>query len=165
MQSIDLIRDHLARSRDRVLLRIEDMREHAMVFPTPRGGSHTLWVLGHLAYIEQQVIHGFMLGEANPLADWEEIFDGADVSGDRSLFPSFDDALARCRAVRESTLARIATLSEADLDRPAAKVPKGFEDTFGTFRHCLQFVADHWYMHRAPLADARRAAGIDRMWV
>ena len=51
MQSIELIRDNLTRSRDHVLARIEDMRDYCVVFPTPRGGCHTLWVLGHLAYI------------------------------------------------------------------------------------------------------------------
>ena len=165
MQSIDLVRDNLMKSRDRVLARIEEMREHCMVFPTPRGGSHTLWVLGHLAYIEELVVRTFMLGEPNPLAHWEEVFDGADVSGDASLFPPFDEVLAKCRAVRESTLGLLASLSEADLDKPGAKVPKGFEDTFGTYRLCLQYVADHWYMHRAHLADARRAAGVGRIWV
>jgi hypothetical protein len=29
----------------------------------------------------------------------------------------------------------------------------------------LHYVADHWYMHRGHLADARRASGIERMWV
>ena len=28
---------------------------------------------------------------------------------------------------------------------------------------CLQFMADHWYMHRRQLADSRRAAGLHRM--
>jgi len=73
--------------------------------------------------------------------------------------------LASCREVRESTLALLATLSEADLDRPSARAPRGFEDTFGTCRQCLQYVADHWYMHRGHLADARRAAGLPRMWL
>jgi hypothetical protein len=75
MQSIDLIRDNLKKSRDRVLARVEEMREHCAVFPTPRGGSHTLWVLGHLAYIEALVVRRFMLGEGSPLAEWEEVFD------------------------------------------------------------------------------------------
>jgi hypothetical protein len=52
MQSIDLVRDNLMKSRDRVLSRVEEMRDHCLVFPKPKGGSHTLWVLGHLAYIE-----------------------------------------------------------------------------------------------------------------
>jgi hypothetical protein len=44
-------------------------------------------------------------------------------------------------------------------------VPAGFEATFGTYRLCLQYAADHWYMHRGQLADARRTAGLERMWV
>lgn len=146
MQSIELIRDNLKKSSDRVLARVEEMREHCTVFPTPKGGGHTLWVLGHLAYIESLVVRGFMLGEPNPLTDWEELFDGADVSGDITRYPPFDQVLAKCREVRAST-------------------PAGFEDTFGTYRLCLQYAADHWYMHRGQLADARRAAGLERMWV
>jgi uncharacterized damage-inducible protein DinB len=165
MQSIDLIRDNLRKSRDLVLSRIEDMRDHGVVFPTPNGGGHTLWVLGHLAYIEGLIIRGFMRGEPNPLADWEEPFDGADTTGDASRYPPFDEVLARCREMREGTLALIETLTEEDLGRVSAKAPEGHEENFGTWRRCLQFVADHWYMHRGQLADARRAAGVDRMWL
>jgi hypothetical protein len=165
MQSIDLIRDNLRKSRNRVLARIEEMREHCLIFPTRNGGCHTLWVLGHLAYIEMLVIRTFMLGEANPLAEWEEPFDGADTSADGSRFPPFEQVLARCREARESTLALLDSMSEADLDKAAAKIPDGFEDTFGSCRLCLQYVADHWYMHRGHLADARRAAGLGRIWV
>ncbi len=165
MQSIDLIRDNLKKSMDRVLARVDDMREHSVVFPTPKGGGHTLWVLGHLAYIEALVIHRFILTEPNPLADWEELFDGADISGDVSRYPPFDQVLAQCRETREQTMTLLSSLSEDDLDNVSTNVPKGFEDTFGTFRLCLQFVADHWYMHRGQLADARRAAGLERMWL
>jgi uncharacterized damage-inducible protein DinB len=165
MRSIDLIRDNLKKSRERVLNRVEEMREHCVVFPTPNGGCHTLWTLGHLAYIETLVVRSFMLGERNPLAEWEDTFDGADTSGDISHFPPFDEVLARCREVREATVALLDSLSEDDLDRTSVKVPKGFEDTFGTYRMCLQYVADHWYLHRGQLADARRAAGLERMWV
>ncbi len=165
MQSIDLIRDNLTKSSDRVLLRIEEMRDHSVVFPTPNGGCHTLWVLGHLAFIEGLVINQFMLGEANPLADWEELFDGSEVSGDLSQFPPFEDVLARCRAMRTRTITLIDSLTEEDLDKESANTPQGYEETFGTYRRCLQYVADHWYMHRGHLADARRSAGLDRMWV
>ena len=165
MQSIDLICENLKKSRDHTLAHIEDMKEHCVVFPTPRGGGHTLWVLGHLAYIESLVIRRFMLGQDNPLADWEDIFDGPDTSGDKGRYPPFDRVLAQCREVRESTIALLESFSEGDLDTASAIIPKGFEDTFGTYRMCLQYVADHWYMHRGQLADARRAAGLTRMWV
>ena len=164
MQSIDLICDNLKKSTERVLIRIEDMRSHGMAPPTPNGGGHTLWVLGHLAYIETLVIRKFMLGEPNPLADWEELFDGAEVSGDSALYPAFDEVLAKCREVRAQTLELLDSLTEEDLDLVSVGVPQGAEGMFGTYRLCFQFVADHWYMHRGQLADARRAAGLDRMW-
>jgi len=165
MQSIELIRDNLKKSEGRVLASIEEMREACVVFPTPRGGCHTLWVLGHLAYIEGLVVREFMLGEVNPLAEWEEVFDGADVSGDIRRYPAFDEVLAKCRELRESTVALVDALVEDDLDKVSAKVPGRFEDSFGSYRLCLQFVADHWYMHRGHLADSRRAAGRERMWL
>lgn len=165
MQSIDLIRDNLKKSRDRVLLRVEEMREHSVVFPTPKGGGHTLWILGHLAYIEALVIRRFMLGEPNPLAEWEELFDGTDTTGDVSHYPPFDQVLTKCREIRERTMTFLDSLSERDLDTVSASVPKGHEETFGTYRLCLQFAADHWYMHRGQLADARRAVGLERMWL
>lgn len=165
MDSIDLLRDNLQKSASRVLERVEEMGEHCFVAPTPRGGGHTLWVLGHLAYIEGLVVRGFLLGEPNPLAAWQSIFDGPEVITDEGQYPPFDEVLAKCREMRKSTLALLDSLSEPDLDRTCAESPAGFEDTFGTYRLCLQYVADHWYMHRGQLADARRAAGIDRMWL
>ena len=165
MQSRDIIRDNLIRSVGRVLERIEEMREHSVVFPTPQGGCHTLWVLGHLAYIESLVIRRFMLGGPNPLADWEHVFDGPDPSDDVEAYPPFDQVLATCRETRQFTVALLDSFSEDDLDKTSANVPGGWEDTFGTYRLCLQFVADHWYMHRGHLADARRAAGLKRTWV
>lgn len=164
MQSIDLIRDNLMRSEEIVLARIEDMRDHCMVFPTPRGGCHTLWILGHLAYIEALVVREFMLGGQNPLADWEDLFDGAEVSGAVDRFPPFDQVLEECRRVRAATISLVGSLSEDDLDQMSAHVPDGVERLFGTYRSCLQYAADHWFMHRGQLADARRSAGLGRMW-
>jgi uncharacterized damage-inducible protein DinB len=165
MQTIELLRDNLKKSEERVLLRVEDMRDHCVVFPTPNGGGHTLWVLGHLAYIEALVLRRFMLGESNPLAEWEDVFDGINTSGDATRYPPFDQVLAKCREMRAWTMALVDSLSEEDLDRVSANTPQGFEETFGTYRLCLQYLADHWYMHRGQLADARRSAGMDRMWV
>lgn len=63
MLSIDLVRDNLNKSRDRVLARVEEMRDHCVTFPTRNGGCHTLWTLGHLAYVEALVVQTFMLGK------------------------------------------------------------------------------------------------------
>lgn len=164
MLSIDLIRENLTRSEDIVLSRIEEMRDHCVVFPTPRGGCHTLWILGHLTYIESLVIRHFMLGEPNPLADWEAMFDGQDVCGDIESFPSFDRVLEDCRRGRAATISLLGSFAERDLDNASENTPKSAEEWFGTYRRCFQYAADHWYMHRGQLADARCAAGLPRMW-
>ena len=163
MNSIDLIRQNLRRSEEIVLARIEDMRGHGFVPPTTRDGGHTVWVLGHLAYIEGLVVEEIMQGRTNPRAEWESVFDGADVPAD-DRFPSFDEALSACRTSRASTLSTLEELTEDDLDRLSMRVPKGAEALFGTYRSCLQYASDHWLMHRGQLADSRRAAGLERGW-
>lgn len=164
MNSIDLIRRNLVQSENIVLSRIEDMQEHSFVFPTTHGGCHTLWVLGHIAYIEALVVQEFMLAEPNPLSEWKELFDGDDVVLDATRYPSFEVVLAKCREMRQSTVQLLDSFAENDLDNASQACPKGVEDLFGTYRHCFQYVSDHWYMHRGQLADARCAAGIERMW-
>lgn len=164
MDSIQLIRENLSRSEDIVLSRIEEMDEHCTVAPTPRGGCHVLWVLGHLAFIERLVIQEFMLGERNPLDHWASLFDGADVDEDPASYPTFHEVLAECRASRAATIRILDRLSEPDLDRVSAAAPDGVDHLFGTYRRCLQYASDHWFMHRGQIADARRAAGLDRMW-
>mgnify|MGYP001823491881 CR=1 FL=1 len=164
MQSIELIRVNLKRSQEIVLSRIDDMREHALVAPTPQGGCHTLWVLGHLAFIESLLIHQFMQGQPNPLEAWEEMFDGAEVISDPARLVSFDVALQQCQTARAATIALLDTLDEVALDQASAAAPPGSADLFGTYRHCFQYAADHWFMHRGQLADARRAAGVEKMW-
>lgn len=164
MESIQLIRRNLEVSEQIVLARVEDMRGFGLVPPTPRGGCHTVWVLGHLAYIESLVVHSIMRGRPNPLADWADVFDGAEVSDDPERFPHFDEALAACRRTRSSTVSLLAELTEEDLDTVSADVPEGAEQLFGTYRSCLQYTSDHWFMHRGQLADARRAAGLQKAW-
>lgn len=164
MLSIDLVKENLKRSEDIVLARVEDMREYCTVFPTPRGGCHTLWILGHLAYIESLIIHGFMLGQSNPLADWEAMFDGYGISADSKDFPPFDQVLEVCRRTRASTISLLGSLAESDLDTASHSAPDGVEGLFDTYRRCFQYAADHWFMHRGQLADARCAAGLERMW-
>jgi hypothetical protein len=162
--SIDLIRENLGRSEVIVLAGIEDMREHCMVPATPRGGAHTLWVLGHLAYIESLVVSDFMQGEANPLSHWESVFDGDAISEESRDFPGFDEVLEECRRVRAETKSLLDGFVEDELDAPSANAPKVAKDLFGNRRSCFQSMADHWYMHRGQLAAARRAAGLRRAW-
>ncbi len=164
MESIQLIRANLEQSEELVLAGVEDMRDHCLVFPTSNGGCHTLWVLGHLAYIEALVVRTFMQGLSSPLAEWQDVFDGSDVSGDVAHFPPFDQVLQTCRDERAATLSLLDGLTEQSLDTRSANAPESVAELFGTYRRCLQYAANHWLMHRGHLADARRAAGLRRAW-
>ena len=164
MDSIELIRENLRRSEAIVLSRIEDMRDHCVTPPNSRGGCHTLWILGHLAYIEGLVVYEFMLGKSNPLADWKGMFDGDIISTDIDQFLPFDRVLSECRDMRASTLSLLESYNEQDLNQVSAAAPNSASELFGTHRRCFQYSSDHWLMHRGQLADARCAAGIEKMW-
>lgn len=164
MESIELIRGNLRRSRDLVLARIEELEPYAWTPPTTAGGGSALWILGHLATLEAMVRVRFLEDRASPRAPWEPVFDGDAPPGDPARCPSFGDVLDACRAERAATIALVDGLAEADLDRAARGAPAAEPELFGTWRSCLQYLADHWLMHRGQLADCRRAAGLQRAW-
>ena len=160
MQSKDLIRINLELATQGVLPLIEDMSDAPLTAPTPNGGNHPLWVLGHLTYSEGSLVHWMMLGNPHPLAEWKDVFGiGTTVSYDASDYPAMSEVLDRFHTLRASTLEVFDGLSEEDLDKPSAKCPEDRRDTFGTYRLCLAMAANHWFMHRGQVADARRAAG------
>jgi hypothetical protein len=160
MQSKDLIRINLELSAKAVLPLIEDMSDAPLTAPTPNGGNHPLWVLGHLTYSEGSLIDGMMLGKTNPLPDWKDLFGmGAEPVYEEDVYPAMGEMLDRFHTLRASTLKTLDGLSEDDLDQPSAKCPEDRRDVFGTYRHCLAMAANHWFMHRGQVADARRAAG------
>lgn len=139
---------------------IEDMKDAPLTFPTPNGGNHPLWVIGHIAYSEGGIIQGLMLGQPNPLADWKEMFDaGTEPVADASKYPPIEEVLAKCLEVHAANVAILDSLSEEDLDQKSKACPPDYEGYFGTYRQCFQILANHWLMHQGQVADARRAAG------
>jgi hypothetical protein len=54
MHTKDAIKFALTLSNGAVLSVIDEMSGAATTFPTPNGGCHPLWVLGHLTLIEQR---------------------------------------------------------------------------------------------------------------
>ena len=58
MQPKDAIQFALTVSDGAVLKMIDKMSGAPTTFPTPKGGCHPLWVLGHLAMVEGMVRGG-----------------------------------------------------------------------------------------------------------
>jgi hypothetical protein len=160
VQSKDLIRINLDLSAAAGLQLIEDMKDAPLTAPTPNGGNHPLWVLGHLTYSEGSLINFIALGEEHPLGEWKDLFGiGSTPVYDQSAYPSMDDVLAKFATIRAGTLQRLDALGEDELDATSKRCPEGYEDRFGTVRLCFAMTANHWFMHRGQVADARRAAG------
>lgn len=160
MQSREMLKMALQMSDAILLPVVDDMRDAPLAFPTPNGGNHPLWIVGHLAFTEGMILWTIMRGDPNPLAEWAELFGpGSEPAADADRYPPYDKLIERYRSMREQSLAFLDSLSEEDLDQPSRQSPPGFDMLFGTYRHCYMLTALHIANHRGQMLDARRAAG------
>jgi hypothetical protein len=160
MKTVDFIRISMDRSARAVLALIEDMKDIPFTFPTPKGGNHPLWVLGHLAWVEGNVIQQIMLGRPNPVAHWKSLFGlGSEVTAEAARYPIFAEVHKAFQNVHAETLKVLDTLSDDDLDRPSKECPPEFKEFLGTYAQCFLVTIFNTMHHRGQVADARRAAG------
>ena len=73
MKSIDVIRDTLDRCDRATLGLLEDMKDAPLTAPTPAGGNHPHWVLGHLTIVEGRVPQ-MVLGEKSEVEHLAPLF-------------------------------------------------------------------------------------------
>jgi hypothetical protein len=159
MTTKETIQFALELSNRAVLGSIDQMADAATTFPTPNGGCHPLWVLGHLTVVEG-MLPAVLFGEPNPVARWESLFgENTEAVNDPSAYPSFREVRARYTEQRERNLKLLESLSEQDLDKPVKAPPKGREKEFATFGRSFLVIAMHQIMHRSHVTDALRAAG------
>ncbi len=161
MKTIDFIRTGLEASKALTLALIDDMKETPLAQPTSKGGNHPLWILGHLAYAEANMVNHVMLGNENPLIGWKERFGGGTepvVEADHYL--PWDEVRQKLDEVREQTLSVLEGMSDEDLSQPSKNCPSGREKFMGTVGGCFLVLMLHPTMHRGQVADARRI--IDR---
>jgi uncharacterized damage-inducible protein DinB len=159
MHTKDAIKFALNLSNRAVLGVIDDMSDAATTFPTPNGGCHPLWVLGHLTLVEGMIPAAFF-AEKNPAAEWQQYFgENSESVADAGAYPPFAEVREKYLQLREQNLNLLESLSEADLDKPTKAPPKGREQEFATYGQSFLVLALHQTMHRGNLTDARRAAG------
>jgi len=161
MKATDSIRISLETSKILLDMLIDDMKDAPLTQPTPNGGNHPLWVIGHLAYGEAELLHVHIQGAQNPLSEWKELFDsGSEPTTDASTYPSYEEVCSAFQRMRSQTLAYLETISDDDLDKPShASPPPGLEPFLGTIGKCLITLSLHTMAHRGQVADARHAAG------
>jgi hypothetical protein len=160
MKAVDFVRTSLEASARATLALIEDLKDHPLTFPTPKGGNHPLWVLGHLAWAEGFVIQQVMLGRSNPVAEWRGLFGmGSEATAEAARYPSFEELHKTFLGLRATTLEVLASLSDDDLDQPSKGCPPEMQPMVGTYGQCFRAVMFNTMHHRGQVADARRAAG------
>jgi uncharacterized damage-inducible protein DinB len=158
MQTKDAIKFALTVSNGAVLSVIDEMSDAATTFPTPNGGCHPLWVLGHLTLVEG-MIPEVLFGEKNAAAEWQPHFgENSEPVADTRAYPPFAEVRERYRQLRERNLELLDSLSDADLDKPTKAPPKGREKEFANYGQSFLVLALHQTMHRGNVTDARRAA-------
>jgi hypothetical protein len=160
MHTKDAIKFALGASNGAVLSVIDEMSGAPTTFPTPNGGCHPLWVLGHLTLIEG-TIPAILFGEQNAAADWSGLFgEGSEPVADTAAYPSFAEVKAKYLQLRERNVQLLDAMSEADLDKPSLAPPKGREREFATYGTSFLVLALHQMLHRSHVTDARRAARV-----
>jgi len=159
MHTKETIRFALNVSNGAVMNVLEKMSDAATTFPTPNGGCHPLWVLGHLTIVEGMMPQ-VLFGGANPVAEWQKYFgEGSEPVDNAGAYPAFADVQSKYLELRQRNLELLDSLSDEDLDKPAMAPPKGREREFATFGQSFLVLALHQTMHRGHLTDALRAAG------
>ena len=165
MQSIDLIRDNLTKSKDRVLARVEEMREHCTVFPTPRGGGHTLWYPGIWRTSKLWLSADSCLGKR---IRW---LSGRRSSTERTLVATSGATLhsTKCSpsAVKYGTDGGAHRLTVRGRSRPIERerASRLSIQICNDCCACRTWPTTGTMASRGHLADARRAAGVERMWL
>lgn len=85
-------------------------------------GPHGLWIAGHLAFYEAGVFSVQTQSEGNDLADWKALFgNGSECFDDPARYADPTGILNRLESGRAALRERVASYSEADLDRPVSE--------------------------------------------
>lgn len=158
MKATDFVKLSLENSTGWALGLINDMKGTPLTQPTPNGGNHPLWVLGHLARAESDLLDGFILGKPNRFPELENCGAGSIPSTNGNDYPSIDELLGKFEEIRSATLAHLDTLSDEDLEQKS-HAPEEFGAFFGTVGACFAAMSTHMSFHSGQVADARRAAG------
>jgi uncharacterized damage-inducible protein DinB len=158
MNAIDAIRSALSFG-DHEIRFIEDMRKSPVMQPSPNGGNHPLWILGHLTVVEGR-LRQIVLGEPNPVERWKPLFDwGSEPIPNETAYPPFDEVLRAYRELRARNLRLLDEIGEAGLDRPTKAPPPGLETGFSNIGRAFLTIALHQTFHGGQASVARRASG------
>jgi hypothetical protein len=133
-----------------------------LIRPVP-GMNHIAWQLGHLIISENQMVEKTVPGSmpALPAGFAEKHTKETAPSDDPKAFCTKDQYVELMQTQRAATLAALAKLSDADLDRDA---PEEFREYAKRVADVFNTQSAHWLMHAGQWVAVRRKLGRPAMF-
>jgi hypothetical protein len=158
MNAKEAIKTALTSTKDTLGWYLGDLSDaDLLVRPVP-AANHIAWQMGHLISAESHLL-GQLPGAAYP-----KLPDGWDKQHSKDMaateppkgFASKSEYLTQFNKAREATLATLAKMSEADLDKPTQGNMAKFAPTLGAL---LVLQSNHTLMHAGQFTVVRRKLG------
>ncbi len=158
MNAKEAVKSALTSTQDLLSRYLSDLSDADLLVRAVPKANHIAWQLGHLIAAEIQ------FGKQIPGAAFPELPAGfADQHSPATAgvdppkgFGSKDSYLGLFNKVREATIAALAKVPDADLDRPTSGRMAPFAPTLG---HLLLLQANHTLMHAGQFTVVRRKLG------
>lgn len=158
MKATEFIRQSLEGTKGWTMGLINDMKDSPLTQPTPNGGNHVAWILGHLVHSESNLLDMFILGKENRFPELANCSMKTEPTTNADDYLSIDELFAKFEEIRAASIAHLETLSDDDLDAKS-HAPEEFGQTFATVGGVYGAMCTHVAFHGGQVADCRRAAG------
>lgn len=157
MQAKEAIKIALTSTQHIVPMYLGDLSDaDILVRPAPTA-NHIAWQMGHLIQAEVSLLKSQLPSAVYPElpAGYGEQHHAKNAGSDKG-FGTKADYLTTFNKVREATIANLAKLSDADLDKATTGNMKDFAPTLGAF---FILLANHTMMHAGQFTAVRRKLG------
>ena len=98
MKTTDFIKTSLDGGKNWLLNLATDMKDAPLTEPTPKGGNHPLWVLGHIVHSESGLLDVFINGKPNRFPELENCQAGSQPTPNADDYPSMDELLGELQS-------------------------------------------------------------------
>ncbi|MCI0456812.1 MAG: DinB family protein [Gemmataceae bacterium] len=159
MTAKDAIKTALTSTQQVLTWYLSDLSDADLLTRPVPAANHVAWQLGHLIAAERFLISQNVPGAAYPElpAGFEERHHKTKAANEPPQgFATKGEYVALFNKVREATLANLAKLSDADLDKPTKGDIAKFAPTLGAL--CV-LVSNHTLMHGGQITVLRRKLG------
>ena len=159
---IDAFISTLIHSRFMTLKLVADLTDDQFTFQPAPKTNHPAWVLGHLLQVDYSFLNMIAPGTPAPLIDdkWKATYGGGSTPvADKTLYKSKAFYLEELNKVREQILAKLKTMTAADLAKPNPNEQR--RERFPTVGHMVMLYGTwHEAYHAGQLSTWRRVQGL-----